>query len=142
MGVVTDNVPAAATSQDVKVTADPISAIANSVGTVFSSVFGFLKSGNDVTIAQTKVENTKQLLLIEKSKNETAITLAQIDLLEKKLDLELSELNNQKELAKQKQTGSIFTILFVLVFLAIMTFLILKFAFPKPEKAQTVILQD
>lgn len=127
---------------DVKVTADPISAIANGVGTVFSSVFGFLSSGNEVDKAQAQVDNTKQLLKVEQSKGETAVSLAQIGLLQKKLDIQLSELNNAKELAKQKQTGSIFTLLFVLVFLAIITFIVFKFAIPKPEKAQTIILQE
>ena len=129
-------------AKDIKVTADPISAIANGVGTVFSSVFGFLSSGSEVDKAQKQVDNTKELINLEKAKGETAITLAQIALLQKKLDIQLSELNNQKDLAKQKQTGSIFTILFVLVFLATMAFLVFKFAIPKPEKAQTIIVQE
>ncbi len=129
-------------STNLKVTADPVSAIANASGDIFKSVFGFLQSGNEVDKAQAQVNNTKELLKIEKSKGENAITLEQIKVLEKKLDLQLSELNNQKELAKQKQTGSIFTILFVLVFLALMAFLVFKFVIPKPEKPQTYIVQE
>lgn len=132
----------ASTVSEVKVTADPISAIATATADISKSVFGFLTAGKEVEKAQKLVDNTKQLLKIEQSKGETAVTLAQIALLQKKLDIQLSELNNQKELAKQKQTGSIFTILFVLVFLALMAFLVFKFAIPKPEKAQTIIVQE
>lgn len=126
-----------------KISADPISAIANAVG----SVFDFLGKGKDVDLAQKAVDNTKELLKTEKTKGQNAVDLEQIKLLEKKLDLQVTELNNKKELAKQKQQGSIFTLLIVFLLLGFIFYLVQKSLYPKPlpimqNLPQTILIQQ
>lgn len=147
MGLPVDAIDSASSaSNDTNVTADPISAVAKATGDIFKSIFGFLSKGAEVDLAQKKVDNTKELLKIEQEKGETAEALAQIALLSKKLDLQITELNNAKELEKQKQTGSIATLLFVLIFLVFIVFLVLKFLKPAAQAAQmqpqTILLQE
>lgn len=54
---------------------DPISAIANGIGTVFSSVFGFLSSGNQVDIENTKLKEIETQIEFEAKKSDNEVIL-------------------------------------------------------------------
>ena len=94
---------------------DPISAVANAVGTVFSSVFGFLSSGNQVDIEQKKLEKVELELELELKKSDNDVI---IQALKNKQTTALSVLAAAKseQGAKNLKTGVIGSIVALTLF--------------------------
>lgn len=105
---------------------DPVSAIANGVG----SIFGWLGKSKDLEIEQVKTQNLRQQL-------ESAEDLSMQETIRKKLDLQITKENAAVNADKMQRIGSLAT--FMAACVVVIVFIVQIFKYKKSVDIKPVI---
>lgn len=128
----------------------PFAAFIPLIGTAISSITSLLGKNSEVTKAEQDYKVAQQAVLAEREKTKQAgyaVDVEKIKLLEAKEITTQTKLREETDLAQQKQTIGLLTIVGVLVFLFGIGYLIVKYVlvlvFPKPNvQPQNVVIEE
>ena len=110
------------------------SAIVTSVSSAVTGVFGFLTKGKDLQIEQ---ENTKQLQLQLAAAEDDELQKT----LQKKLDVQITQLNAAADADRLRRIGSLATILAFLGLIGLVTVQLFKFKTKKETPQAPILIQ-